>query len=107
MFAGFPFVTARQDSTDERDRATPSMEDSVSIRDHLFRLGLDIFGNSGRRARGAAVPAGWNAILRRWNRALCLDARERYALSHRSRVGISFIAGGADLRDGLRAALLG
>src|ERR1700688_3551988 len=101
------FFTAREDAFDGTDDDAKPMEDFVGFRHYLSGLGVDVPGDSNRRTGGAAISVRGDALYCRRDCALRVDARKGYAFACSARVGSHIVAGGADLRDGLRIGLLG
>src|ERR1700686_2570938 len=69
--------TVRLDDPNASDTTPATLEDPAGLRNYLPCVGLDVPCDPHRCARGPAVPARRNALLRCRHRALCLDARER------------------------------
>ncbi len=65
---------------------TSGVEGSARLRHYLFRLGLDVSGDSCRGTRGAAVPFSGHAFPGCRSRSLCLDARPWYTISNCARI---------------------
>src|SRR5690242_12300612 len=87
--------------------ASADVEDAAGFRHHLPGVGIDVPGDSSGSARGAAVPAGRNTLLDRGAGVVRLDGGAGRALADRAAVEVGAGAGGADLRDRLRAVVLG
>ena len=80
-------------------RASSFVENPVGVRHHLPGLGIDVLGDSGRRARDAAVPDGRAALHRRRPGALSMDEVHRCQIPRLARVARRQHSGHIDVPD--------
>src|SRR5271156_5858051 len=87
--------------------AGPHVEDTVGLRDHLFRVGIHVSRNSYGCARSSAVGSGRYALFSRGSGSIQLGPRARRTRTDHPGMALRILTRPRDLRFRLRPAVLG